>query len=110
MKKFMVLYTSSSNASEQMAKATPEQAKAGMEAWMAFAKKAGSAVIDLGSPLGNGWKQTPAPATVDTRVSGFSIMQAESADKLKALLKEHPHFMMPGNAIEVLEYLPLPGM
>ena len=37
-----------------MAKATPEQAKAGMDPWMAWAGKAGKAVVDLGAPLAEG--------------------------------------------------------
>ena len=50
MKRFVVLCNSSVPASEQMASASPEQAKEGMEAWMAWAGKAGSAVVDLGNP------------------------------------------------------------
>jgi hypothetical protein len=38
MKKFLVLYRAPISAREQMAKATPEQAKAGMDAWMGCAK------------------------------------------------------------------------
>ena len=34
MTRFMVLYLSSTSAREQMANATPEQAEAGMAAWM----------------------------------------------------------------------------
>jgi hypothetical protein len=44
MKKFLVLYQSSVSASEQMSKATPEQAKDGMEAWMTWAKRAGPGI------------------------------------------------------------------
>jgi hypothetical protein len=39
MSKFLVLYNSPAPAVEMMANATPEQAPAGMEAWMAWAKK-----------------------------------------------------------------------
>ena len=41
MKKFLVLYQSTVPASEQMKNATPEQAKAGMDAWMSWAGRAG---------------------------------------------------------------------
>ena len=51
MTKFMVLYRSSTSARDQMASASPEQMKAGMEAWMHWAGKAGDAVVDLGAPL-----------------------------------------------------------
>jgi len=50
MKKYIILYRSPVSAQDQMSKATPEQAKAGMDAWMAWAKRAGSAIVDMGSP------------------------------------------------------------
>ena len=53
MKKFLVIYEAPISASEQMANATPEQAKAGMEAWMTWAKKAEGSIVDLGAPLGD---------------------------------------------------------
>jgi hypothetical protein len=40
MQKFLVLYQSTVPASEQMKNATPAQAKAGMDAWMAWAGQA----------------------------------------------------------------------
>ena len=52
MAKFMILYRATTSAREQMAGATPEQMKAGMDAWMTWAGKAGDAVVDLGTPLG----------------------------------------------------------
>jgi|1185.fasta_scaffold2018539_1 hypothetical protein len=111
MAKFMVLYRSSASASEQMAAGTPEQAQAGMEAWMKWAGSAGSALLDLGSPLnqvatvGNGGsKETGQP------IGGFSILEAPSADAAKKLVSDHPHLGMPGDSsIEILEYLPIPG-
>jgi hypothetical protein len=108
MTKFMVLYRSSTSARDQMANATPEQMKAGMEAWMQWAAKAGDAVVDLGAPL------TPArmgPGSSDAgEISGYSIMQADSAEALGGVLDGHPHLSMPGNSIEVLEMLSMPGM
>jgi hypothetical protein len=111
MKKFLVLYASTKSAAEQMANATPEQAKAGMDAWTAWASKAGKAVVDLGMPVGNGQNVTQKSASAsNSHVSGFSILQADTPNAVKELLKGHPHFMVPGNSIEVLEFLPLPGM
>src|SRR5262249_1684293 len=53
MKKFLVLYKASTAAFEQMMKnTTPEQQKAGMDAWMAWGKKAASSIVDMGAPLG----------------------------------------------------------
>lgn len=105
MKKFMVLYQAPISAQEQMSKATPEQQKAGMDAWMAWSKKAGSALVDMGQPLGNAQAVAKGGGASKgtTTVAGYSIMQAESMAELSKALADHPHFMMPGGTIEVLE-------
>jgi len=111
MKKFLVLYESSVPATEQMGKASPEQAKAGMDLWMAWAKKAGSAIVDLGAPLGRAIAvEGGSSAGSAAKVTGFSILQGESSKQVQQLLKDHPHFRAPGASIEVLEFLAMPGM
>jgi hypothetical protein len=110
MKKFLVLYRAPAASFEQMRKATPEQQKAGMEAWMSWAKQA-SGISDMGGPLGKSLrvtKESAAPTTND--LGGFSILQAESKEALAESLKGHPHFMTPEGVIEVVEILPVPGM
>jgi hypothetical protein len=112
MTKFLVLYRAPMSAMEQMAGATPEQAQAGMDAWMAWAGKAGDAIVDLGAPLaGAAHLGVPAAEASDAaQVCGFSVLQAESADAVTAALDGHPHLQMPGASIEVLEFLAIPGM
>ena len=110
MTKFMVLYRSAMSAREQMAGATPEQAQAGMDAWMAWAAKAGDAVVDLGAPLEDAAHVGPGSAGGDSdHIGGFSILQAESADAVTGILDGHPH-LQTGGSIEVLEFLSMPGM
>jgi hypothetical protein len=108
MKKFLVLYRAPISAREQMAKATPEQAKAGMEAWMGWAKKSEKAIVDLGSPVGDPVVVGPGKPLGDY-IGGFSILQAESVDALQKVLQGHAHLMMPGGSIEIREFLPMPG-
>ena len=111
MTRFLVLYQSATSAEEQMAHATPEQAKAGMDAWMAWAGKAAGAIVELGAPLGSGRHVESGSHTVGTtQIRGYSILQGASADEIVRLLAGHPHLMMPGASIEVLEALPMPGM
>jgi hypothetical protein len=110
MKKFLVLYKAPTASFEQMTKATPEQQKAGMDAWMTWAKKAGPAIVDLGAPLGKSLRATKdgaAPSTND--LGGFSILQAESKEALAETLKGHPHFTMPDGSIDIVEIMPMPG-
>jgi hypothetical protein len=106
--KFMVLYRSSVPANEQMAGTTPEQAQAGMEAWMQWAGKAGDAIVDLGSPLSPA--ATIGGGSDGQPIAGFSILQGDSRDAVAKLLEDHPHFHSPGEpSIQLLEFLPIPG-
>jgi hypothetical protein len=111
MKKFLVLYRAPASAFEQMKTATPEQQKAGMDAWMSWGQKASSSIVDMGAPLGKSLRVTTggtSPVTND--LGGYSILQAESKEALAATLKGHPHFMMPDGSIEIIEVMPVPGM
>jgi|SRR5690242_9187499 len=110
MSRFMVLYRSTVDATEQMASGSPEQAQEGMALWMKWAEKAGPALVDLGSPLGKSRFVQGAQDQAGTPIGGFSILEADSPDAVNALLDDHPHLHAPGAAIEVLEYLPMPGM
>jgi hypothetical protein len=111
MKKFLVLYKSTASAAEQMTKVTPEQAKVHMAAWMTWMEKAGPAIVDRGAPLGNPARVTSTGSgDGDTKLGGYSILQAESKPALGELLKGHPHFMAPDASIEVFELLQMPGM
>ena len=111
MKKFLVLYKAPTSAFEQMKSATPEQQKAGMDAWMAWSKKAAGSIVDMGGPLGKSLrvkKDSASPSTND--LGGVPILQAESKEALAENLKGHPHFMMQDGFIEVVELMPIPGM
>jgi hypothetical protein len=103
--KYLVLYRAGMTASEQMAQSTPEQAQAGMDAWTAWAARAGDAVVDLGTPL----DVVDSGGDSADPIGGYSIMQAESREALSEVLKDHPHKGM-GGTIETLECLQMPGM
>ena len=112
MKKFLVLYKASQDAFQQMSKATPEQQKAGLDAWMSWGKKAQSAIVDMGAPLGKSMKvgKNGEASASSNDLGGYSILQAESKEALAATLKGHPHFMMPDGSIEIVEVVSVPGM
>jgi hypothetical protein len=111
VKKFLVLYKAPTSSFEQMKKATPEQQKAGMDAWMSWSKKATSAIADMGAPLGKSLRVTSSSAApVSNDLGGYSILQAESKEALAETLKGHPHFRTPDGFIEVIEIMPIPGM
>jgi hypothetical protein len=111
LKKFMVLYNSSVSSSEQMANSTPEQRKAGMEEWMAWAGRAGSAIVDFGAPIqAAAHVTTDGVSDPDSQAAGYSVLQGDSKEQIDSLLADHPHLKMPGASIDVFEQLPPPGM
>lgn len=99
MTKYLVLYRSDVSAADQMANATPEEQQAGMQGWMEWFAKAGPALVDGGSPVSGD----------DKTIGGYSVLQTETRGDLDALLDGHPHTQV-GGTIEVLEFLPVPGM
>jgi hypothetical protein len=111
VRRFLVLYLSSASAGQQMASATPEQAKASMDAWTGWMQAAGSTVVEPGAPLAY---SLTVPAGTAPRaglnIGGYAIMEADSAEALRGKLAGHPHFMAPDAAIEVHEMLTMPGM
>jgi hypothetical protein len=109
MSKFMILYRAEASAREQLANSTPEQLEAGAEAWRAWATKVGYAIADLGAPLAHTTHVGPGPAGTDG-VTGYSFIEAGSADEVETILDGHPHLTMPGASIEVLEVIPIAGM
>jgi hypothetical protein len=111
MKKFIVIYHASTDAMEQMKESSPEDSKKGMEAWMVWAKKCGSGLVDLGTPLGNGQKVTESGDSPSEKgVVGYSILQASDMDAAKEMLKNHPHLgWNAGCDIEIHEEMPLPS-
>ncbi len=107
---YLVLYRGQTSAREQMANTTPEMAKAGMDAWMTWAATAGESITDLGAPLAEVSRLGAAAAAAGgDQVTGYSFLQADSADDVTALLALHPHLHMPDGRIEVLEVLAMPG-
>jgi hypothetical protein len=82
-----------------------------MEQWMAWAKRCGKGLVDMGSPLGNGQKLSKSGSSPSkNNVVGYSVLQANSMKEAKEMLKNHPHMAWAsGCEIEVHESMPLPG-
>ncbi len=98
MSKFMILYRAPASAREQMENATPEQRRAGLEAWRAWATRVDYAIADLGSPLAHTTHVGEGAASTDG-VAGYSILEAGSADEVETILDGHPHLAMPGASV-----------
>lgn len=108
MTKYMVLFVAPVGFQEQMQNASPEEGKKVMDMWMVWFGKCGSAIIDGGTPLGKGRTVTSAGKTKgQSQVAGYTIMQADDIGSVENLLDGHPHLMMPGTSIDVLEMMPV---
>ncbi len=110
LKTFLVIYHSPASAMKKMQTATPEEMAAGMKAWEAWGKKCGTALVDFGAPLMGGinLKGTDSAVPSKRKVSGYSLLQAESMAAVKKLLKGHPHLSWAkGCEIEVHEAMPI---
>jgi hypothetical protein len=109
MKRFLVLYKAPASSFDQMMNATPEQAKAGMDAWNSWGQKATAYIVDMGAPLGKSLRVTPTGASpTKNDLGGYSIMQADSKEALAEVMVGHPHFMTPEGVIEIVELVPIP--
>jgi len=70
-----------------------------------------AAIVDQGSPLGK-TKRASAQGITDIKnsITGYVIVQAESHEAAARLFENHPHFsIFPGDSVEIMEFLPLPG-
>ena len=113
MKKFIVIYHAPVTAVMEMAKATPANQAKGMQAWMMWAKKCGSQLVDMGAPLANGIQLGADGKTKlsDKNTVGYSILLAKSMDDAKALMAGHPHLSTNAACcIEIHETMQIPGM
>ena len=116
MNKYLVLYRSEGaltgpSVAEMFQNSTPEQMAAGTAAWQAWHEKSGSAVTDLGAPVDKSATVAAGVATQSkTSITGYTFLQAESLDSAVALMKDHPHFHMPGASVQILECMKMPGM
>jgi hypothetical protein len=117
MKRFLAIYIGTEAALEkaQWKKLDEEKRKeleaSGIKAWMEWGMANSAAIVDQGSPLGKTKRASPQGIT-DTKnsMTGYVIVQADSQEAAAKLFENHPHFtIFPGDSVEIMECLPLPG-
>jgi hypothetical protein len=67
--------------------------------------------VDAGGPLGK-TKRVDGSGTADTsnNMAAYVIVQAETHDDAARMFEGHPHFtIFPGDGVEIMECLPVPG-
>lgn len=116
MKKFLAVYMGSPSGMEAW-KAQDETVRkqkeaAGMQGWKDWMAKTAPSLVDGGAPLGK-TKRIDGAGVSDTRnhITGYTIVNADSHEAAAKLFENHPHFTaFPGECVEVMECLPIPGM
>jgi hypothetical protein len=117
MKRFLAIYIGTKDARERSGWDALDEEKrealtaAGIDAWMRWGVANAAAIVDQGSPLGR-TKRASSSGISDTKnaITGYVIVQAESHEAAAKLFANHPHFaIFPGDSVEIMECLPLPG-
>ena len=112
MRRYIVLYQAPLSVAARFAQATPQEAMKGLQLWSDWAAKVGTALVDPGKPLGNAITVTKAGSTKsDSKIIGLSILQANSMDEARDMVKDHHHLYWADDCeIVVLEEVPIPEM
>jgi hypothetical protein len=83
----------------------------GMMAWKAWMEKHAAAIAAMGGPLGKTKKVTQRGIEdVSNDLGAFMVVRAASHEAAAKLFEGHPHFtIFPGESVEVMPVLPVPG-
>lgn len=109
MKTFVALFMGTPGAATDIDDSTRDQ---GIAAWGAWMTRNASRIVDSGGPLGVTKKASREGVTdIRNRVAAYVVLQADSHQEAAELFLNHPHFtIFPGDSVEIMERLPVPGM
>jgi hypothetical protein len=85
--------------------------KEGVSAWKAWVEKHQSALAEMGGPLGK-TKRVGAGGIADysNELGAFTVVRAATHEAAAKMFENHPHFaIFPGEAVEIMPVLPIPG-
>ena len=117
MKQFLAVYMGTTGAFEKSEWNRMDEAKRkekealGIKAWGEWMTRNKDAIVVQGGPLGK-TKRTSTQGVADTKnsMTGYVVVQAESHAAAAKMFENHPHFaIFPGEAVEIMECLPIPG-
>jgi hypothetical protein len=80
-------------------------------AWKAWAEKHQAAIVGMGGPLGK-TKKVSQRGIEDTsnEMGAYMVVRADSHEAAAKLFERHPHFtIFPGESVEIMPVLPIPG-
>jgi hypothetical protein len=83
----------------------------GMAAWKSWAERHHAAIVSMGGPLGKTKKVTQRGIDdTSNEMGAFTVVRADSHEAAARLFEKHPHFsIFPGDSVEIMPVLPIPG-
>ncbi|HEY2009437.1 MAG TPA: hypothetical protein VGH23_10640 [Rhizomicrobium sp.] len=114
---FLAVFTGSKNSPRMQAwMAMPEAERKAKEmegfmGWKAWMETHQDAIVYMGGPLGK-TRKIDCDGIEDTsnELSAFVVLRAQSHEAAAKMFEKHPHFaIFPGEAVEVMPVLPIPG-
>jgi hypothetical protein len=113
MKKFLAVFTMNPEkmAAFQKTPDVQERSKKGVAAWHQWMEDHKAVIVDEGGPLSRTSRATSdGVADGKNNLGGYLVIRAESQADAAKLFLNHPSFaIFPGEAVEVMEVLPMPG-
>ena len=115
MKTYLAVFTGAPSAKAAWdalpAQEQQQRQMQGFAAWQQWATDHAAAIVEMGGPLSRTKKISRSGITdIRNNLSAYTVIQAESHEAAAKLFVNHPHFMLfPGDAVEVMEVLPIPG-
>src|SRR5689334_15464292 len=115
MKTFMAVFTGSAKAMEEWkaldADTRAARERQGLEAWKQWVATHSAALVDTGAPLGKTKRVSTAGITdIRNQMAAYCVVRADTHEAAATLFNGHPHFtIFPGDGVEVMECLPIPG-
>ena len=114
---YLAVFLGSKTSPKMMAwNALPEaerraKEREGIAAWKAWVEKHQSAIVAIGGPLGKTKKITQRGIEdISNDMGAFTVVRAASHDDAAGLFAAHPHFtIFPGESVEVMPVMPIPG-
>jgi hypothetical protein len=83
----------------------------GVAAWHAWVARHQAVIVGMGGPLGKTKAVSQRGiADISNEMGAFMVVRANSHEAAAKLFENHPHFtILPGDAVEVMPVLPVPG-
>jgi hypothetical protein len=83
----------------------------GIAAWNAWVERHRALLVEMGGPLGKTKKVSQAGIEdISNNIGAFTVVRADSHEAAAKMFEKHPHFtIFPGESVEIMPVLPIPG-